>query len=189
VAGGAGAGVSARVRLASGLLCVALALGGCAGLGSDVDVPDHVDGPSLLSADDVQRQPAGSPQRTLFEWWRALQFDDAPEAAKYYASDLHMTAAKLDDILVIGSGILGLNARPRLVEVDPSGDTAAVRVLLETSDKEPNGRVDKKQTARAFYLVREAGTWKMADNRYLGRSADRIARLAAEARRRQQQGG
>jgi hypothetical protein len=180
--------VSARVKLAAGLLGLALLLGGCSGLGSDDEVPERVKGPSLLSKADVQAQPAGSPQRTLFEWWRALQFDDAPAAAQYYASDVRLTTDKLDKILSLGAPTLGLTGRPRVVETDTNGDVATVRVLLEDDEPQANGRIDKNQTARAFDLVREAGAWKMADNRYLARPADRVAEFAAEARRRVQEG-
>jgi hypothetical protein len=179
--------VSARAKLAAGLLGLAMLLGGCSGLGSDDEVPERVKGPSLLSEADVQGQPAGSPQRTLFEWWRALQFDDAPEAAKYYASDVDLTTAKLDQILSLGAPTLGLTGRPRVVDTDMNGDAATVRVLLESDDPQANGRIDKTQTARAFDLVREAGAWKMADNRYLARPAARVALFEAEARRRAQQ--
>jgi hypothetical protein len=176
------------VKLIAGLLGLTLLLGGCSGLGSDDEVPETVKGPALLSKADVEAQPAGSPQRALYEWWRALQFEEAPEAAKYYAGDVRMTPAKLDVILSLGAPTLGLNARPRLVETDVNGDAATVRVLLETAEQQPNGRVDKTQTARAFDLVHEAAGWKMADNRYLGRPAARVARFEAEARRRTQQG-
>ena len=40
---------------------------------------------------------------------------------------------------------------------------------LETVDRRPNGRRDRNRGARAFNLVREDGTWKLAENLYLDR--------------------
>jgi len=173
------------LRLATVLATVAFTVGaaGCAGLGSDEEVPERVTGPALVTKAQLARLAPDSPARVVFEWWRALQFDNAIAATKYYARDVGMTVDKLDRDLSLGASGLGLTARPRLVEVDENGDKATVLLLLEQLTPRPNGRVDKLQTARGFNMVRENGEWKLAENRYLARAA-RIQRFfSAEARR------
>lgn len=166
--------MSARCRAAGPVVLLALILlPGCGAFSSD-DVDARVDGPRLLTRAQVERQPVGSPQRTVFEWWRALQFDNALAAKRYYAESVGMTTARLDRQLAFGAGALTLDYRPRLVAVEEDGDRATVDVLLEYKKGNPNGRTDTLQIARAFNLVREGVKWKLAENLYL----ERRARLA-----------
>ena len=174
------------LRVVAVLAIIAFTVGaaGCYGLGSDEEVPERTTGPALVTKAQLAALEPGSPARVMFEWWRALQFDNAIAASRYYARDVGMTVDKLDRDLSLGAAGLGLTTRPRLVEVDEHGDKATVLVLLEQLTPRPNGRVDKVQTARAFNMVRENGEWKLAENRYVARQA-RIQRFfSAEARRR-----
>jgi hypothetical protein len=67
------------------------------------------------------------------------------------------------------------------VDVDESGDRAIVRLLLERRTKNPNGRIDREQKAQAFNLVRESGSWKLAENLFLGAIYQQYRDLAAAA--------
>jgi hypothetical protein len=173
-----------RRGILSVLLLAALALAGCGNLGSG-EVTERVRVPSLLAKEQVDRYPEGSPARVVFEWWRALQFDNSVAASRYYDRSLRLTPAKLDRQLKEGIRALGLDRRPRLVEVDEQGDSATVFLLLDASMRNPNGRVDVAGTARAFNLVREDGEWRLAENTYLERSA-RLSRSFAKALARRQ---
>jgi hypothetical protein len=167
------------------LSCLVIAVAaGCDVLGSD-DVPETVQGPELLTRAQVDRYPSGSPARAFLEWWRAMQFDNATVAARYYSEDLGMTAAKVDNQLRSGANPLGLNRRPRLVDVEIDGDEANVMVVLSSLTRNPNGRLDKVRTARGFNLVREGGSWKLAENLYIER-AIRVQKEFAEAIERSQ---
>lgn len=168
-------------RRASALLALgACALTGCAGIGGNDAVKQRTTGPELLSKAQVQHYPAGSPARTVFEWWRSIQFDNPVTAARYYSTALGVTPKTLESQLQFGAGAQNLNAKPKLVEVDENGNRATVMVLLQNTVRNPNGRVDTSQTARAFNLVREQGTWKLAENLYLERGA-RIQKAFARA--------
>ena len=166
-----------------------LALGACTlagcSFGGD-EVAERVQQPTLLSAAAVERQPAGSPARALFEWWRAMQFDDsrARRRATTPPRWAHARAARAP-ARRWPRGAFG--ARPRVVEVDESGDRATVSVLLESRTRNPNGRVDVLRVPRSFELVREDGDWRLADNRYLERAV-RDQESLAEALRDQQGG-
>jgi hypothetical protein len=159
--------VRGRSQIALGL--VALAVTGCGGFGGDDDVTERVVAPVLLTKAQVDRHPEGSPDRAFFEWWRALQFDNPLVAAHYYSRKLHISVAKLDKQLELGTSALGLDKRPRLVESDEDGDRATVLVMLESAEKNPNGRIDRRRAPRGFNLVRENGRWVMGENLYLGR--------------------
>lgn len=163
------------------------ALASCAGIGTDDSVKVRITGPALVTKKQLASLPEGSPARTVFEWWRTIQFDNPTLAARYYSRKLHITPLTIERQLEFGAASQNLNARPHLVGTDMQGDHATVNVLLENVASNPNGRVDKRQTARAFNLVREDGEWKLAENMYLERG-ERIQRAFARAARLQAQG-
>jgi hypothetical protein len=175
------------------LLAVAAVLGAGCGFGGDGEVTERVQQPALLTRTDVERQPVGSPQRTMLEWWRTLQFDNPIVAAGFYSRKLGITPSVLESQLQFGAGALGLVQRPKLVEVERHGNRAVVFALLENKSDNPNGRVDTVRTARSFNLVREGDKWKLAENLYLERQARiqrffrRAARSQADPPRRQAQ--
>lgn len=171
------------------LMLAALGLAGCGGLGSG-EVTERVRVPLVLTEDQVDRHPEGSPERVVFEWWRALQFDNSVAASRYYDSSLRMTPTRLARQLQYGTRPLGLNRRPRLVDVEEEeeGDRATVLLLLDDSKRNPNGRVDTDRIPRGFNLVRERGDWKLAENMYLESRARFIRSLAKAAARRQDDG-
>jgi hypothetical protein len=162
------------------LLALGLCLlpAGCS-FGGD-EVAQKVQGPALLSAASIGRLPAGSPERALFEWWRAMQFDNVAAATPQYARRAGVTDARLDAQL--SNAGRAFDARPRLVEVDRRGERATVSVLLELRTSNPNGRVDITRSARAFELVREGGRWRLADNRYLDGAVRQQRELARALR-------
>ena len=167
------------------LLVGLLLLSGCGALSSD-EVTRRMQEPLLLSRASVERQPPGTPQRTLFAWWRALQYADARAATRYYARSVGMTPGKLKRQLGLGAAALGLLGRPGLVDIEGDDRRATVMVVLETRTDNPNGRIDVTRTARSFDLVRTNGDWKLADNGYLRGAVQRLRRSIIEAARQQQ---
>jgi hypothetical protein len=159
----------------------AVVLSACGSLGRDA-VTESVKAPQVLTAEQTQRWPAGSPTRVTFEWWRALQYDNATDAARYYAKSVEITPQELDDQLRFGANALGLDRRPRLVEVDVRGNRATVLLMLETATVNPNGRKDIERTARGINLVREDGEWRLAENLYLSGRIRLLKALGAKAK-------
>ena len=142
----------------------------------------------LLSSREVARHPEGSPARSLFEWWRALQFNNAFVASRYYSRSLEITPSKLEYWLDLGPEALALSRRPKLVDVDEQGAEATVFVTLETRNRNPNGRIDITRDPRAFNLVRQHGEWKLAENLYLRRYARIQQAFRKEFEKRQSEG-
>jgi hypothetical protein len=171
------------------LACVttALVLGGCGNLGAGEET-DRVEQLQLLSAEDVARYPQDSPARAFLEWWRALQFGSAVNAASHFDSALKLTPARLQRQLDAGPDILALRARPRVVDVLRRGDRATVYVVFTEAERNPNGRADKVRTPRSFEVLREDGVWKLADNRYLTRAL-RAAKAFFEGGEEKQRSG
>jgi hypothetical protein len=176
------------VRRAPALIAVliASALAGCGAFGDD-PVTERVQQSGLVGKRQVERYPPGSSARAFFEWWRAIQYENAPVALEYYSPSVGMTLRKLDRQLSYGPGALGLSARPILVEADEQGDTATVLTLLESVVENPNGRADKVRRARAFNFVRENGDWKLSDNLFLDRQARQYLGFSAPLREQQQE--
>jgi hypothetical protein len=145
-------------------LATAAALVGCGSL----DPPrGRVEQPQLLTERDIERYPENSPGRVVLEWWRALQFDNASLAARYYARRLHVTPQSLERKLAVGPDVLGLKARFRVVDVIQQGRTATVLVLLTRALRHPNGRTDKVRSPHSFNVVEQGGKWRLSDNRYI----------------------
>lgn len=175
-------------RCAAALLVLTGLLGGCSF--SEDEPTERVSRPKLVTTAQVDRHPEGSPTRAFFEWWRSMQFDNPAQAARYYSRELGLTPLKLDKQLRYGTGALSLNQRPRVLEVDEDGDTATLFTVLESSTRNPNGRLDTVRSPRAFNLVREDGAWKLSDNMFIERGVrnQKIFARAVERAQREEQG-
>jgi hypothetical protein len=115
---------------------------------------------NLLSNADVNKAPAGSPERALFNWCQAVQFGDVSAVLRLTAPATLAslpTGALEHAILTIGSEL----GRPKPVETRISGNVATIRVLLLLY---PAG----KSTAflalpTTFTLTHTRGAWRMDD--------------------------
>ena len=176
-------------RLPAISACIAVLLWtGCGGFGDD-EVTERVQRSATLSKAQVERHPEGSPERAFFEWWRALQYDNARVAARYYARSVGVSATEARPHPPEGRTGARARRRPRLVEADVQGDRAVVLTRLEVEEENANGRVDVRQQARAFNLAREGGEWVLAENDYLDRSVRIEDTFRREFERQQQQPG
>ena len=156
----------------------------CGDLGAGEET-DRVDQLQLVRKQDIARYPVGSPERTFLEWWRALQFRSGAGAAPHYAASLDLTPRELQRQLDGDVGVLGLDARPRVVDVIRADDRATLLALFTAAARNPNGRADKTRQPRSFQMVRESGGWKLADNRYVTRSLQ-AARIFLEGGKERQ---
>jgi hypothetical protein len=170
-----------------GLVVLVVVLGGCGDLGTGAQT-ERVRQPQVVRKSDIVRHPEGSPARVFMEWWRALQFASASNAVRLYADGVKVNQERLQRHLEASAGVLGLRARPRVVDVTTRGDTATVFALFTDAELNPNGRVDKAGTPRAFDLVREGGDWKIADNRYIARTLHQARVFIEQGSKRQQPG-
>ena len=157
-----------KTALLPALLAVVV-LAGCGELG---ELSGRIEQPQIVTREQLARYPAGSPERTVLLWWRALQFNSPELAARYYSRDLKLTTADLEEQLKLGPDFLDLKAGLRMVGTDESGDTATILALRRRVLQYPNGRADEVRVPMAFNLRREGGEWKLANNRYIDRALE-----------------
>jgi hypothetical protein len=163
--------MSNKTALLPTLLAVA-ALAGCGELG---ELSGRIEQPQIVTKQQLARYPADSPEHTVLAWWRALQFNSPELASRYYSRDLKLTTAKLEEQLKLGPDFLDLKAGLRLVDVDEKGSSATVLALRDRVLQYPNKRIDRVRVPMAFNLRREAGHWRLANNRYIDRALENAA--------------
>jgi hypothetical protein len=83
----------------------------------------------LLSSEDVQDQPAGSPQRALVEAWRALQFRDAEAVLARVTGPSVRPRPGLDQ-RVVAFGAYAVDVRPKILDASLERRRASLRVQL-----------------------------------------------------------
>ena len=147
------------------LLGLALVLGGCGGGGrlEALEAPGAAD--QVLTHADVERQPEGSPERALFDWWRAAQYSNLPRYLEAFSTDVRTELEQGEarrELRRFADAIR--SARPELVETEVAGDRATVstRVVF----RQPIGLTRYITTVRpqAFELTRENGRWVLVDD-------------------------
>jgi hypothetical protein len=173
-------------------------LAGCGSSGNDTSsssvppLPQARDlSAMVLTSDDVNRAPAGSPNRTLLTWWRAVQFRDIPSAKQEYANgvdvgDLEHQIASLSPPLSA--------SRPSVVDTSETGNAAKLYVIVQTlplgaTGAVRGGRTRAVETPVVFRLVKQGDTWKLADNSYLDQRTRAQDAAAKAARASQGSGG
>ncbi|HRC62676.1 MAG: hypothetical protein K1X87_02920 [Dehalococcoidia bacterium] len=114
---------------------------------------------SLRSGED--ELPAGTPERTVQLYLKAVEDHDATEAFSYLAPSLSARCASFprEEITQRGSSSI----RATLDEVRVDGDRATVRVgLSETFGNAPFGTSDPKQSL-TFELQQIEGQWRFTE--------------------------
>ena len=141
-------------RLAVLLMPLALAAG-CGG--DDSREVRYLNSPPLVSQEQVERYPEGSPGRTVFEWMRAVAFSDATTAARLQHPPKPMTPLQLARLreLPLVQLIVDRVKKPRIDTVEQSGRRATVVGGVTSVDRKI-GKVTYD-----FKLERIRGDWKI----------------------------
>lgn len=151
--------------------CAALLAAGC---GSEP--PATVSGSDLVVPLSVIRQlPAGSPQRALLAWWRALQSGDLARVRAALPRGTEGVLASFP-----ARGFLGV--RLSIVDVERRGRHAVV--YAEMVVRRPIGTTRLAPAARipqAFALALRDGRWRLRDAYPLDRLAHAVLRSIARA--------
>jgi hypothetical protein len=127
---------------------------------------------TLITDADVEATPQGSPERTVFEFFQAVQFQDieairplATREARRELGGPGLAAA----VTVVGPAI----GKPQLFDTRRTGDRATVRLLVLGFAP---GR-DKPATSvpATFVLSLRKGVWQLASLKYLETTGNTIA--------------
>jgi hypothetical protein len=139
---------------------------------------------ALLRAEDVRRLPPGSPERTVFEWWRLMQFRQAADALKLFAPDVRAQLLRTNyaEAAVTDFGPSLTHLQPRVMSVDRGARHAVVYLSVLSKQK-----IGSKVTRQAvdylgLALDRFGNRWLLSDSSYFRvRSQSlRVARQRAE---------
>jgi hypothetical protein len=173
--------VSSRKACATMLLIAVLGITGCGELGTTWK-GDRLVRPHAVSSVEVQRYPAGSPERAFLLWFSALQRMDAASYARWFAPSLAVDAAAVRRFWRAQPA--RIDASPQVTDVVRRGRTATVYVRLTTRYAAPNGRTIVFRGIDGVSFVLGRGGWRLADplvtSRLLAAQGAQRRRIASE---------
>lgn len=173
-----------RLGLTSTFAVLAVALaGGCGG--SSHATSTHATPavgappPNVVSTQQIDAYPAGSPARALLEFWQAIQFSDVESARKLVAPSARQFASPrfTNMVQTIGDDIPGL----KILNTRTDGANASVRVylLFYASD-----RSVAASSPQSFALRRGASGYQLSDLSYFTHTEQTILAAKRRASRR-----
>ncbi|MEN3340789.1 MAG: hypothetical protein V7644_193 [Actinomycetota bacterium] len=161
-----------RVRLRRCTLAVVpllvLAAGGC---GNGTQKPQALPGAAQqpLTRTDVDRYPAGTPQRALLHWWRDAQYvnlagylDDFQPA---FRRVLRQDRKTLRGLAWFAGSIRP--ARPTIQNIEVRGNTATIYTRVAYRTPVGLSRFVTSTAPQAFVLVRRRGRWLLHDDNFV----------------------
>lgn len=111
--------------------------------------------PAAITLAQVRRAPAGTPRRTVLEWWRDVQLNEPARARSLYVDP-----PTYPDLAGQFNFVAGwLDGSVRIAETQMEGDVAVLSVRWRRPDGEA-----RTVTMR---LEEEGGRWKLLDARFL----------------------
>jgi hypothetical protein len=126
-----------------------------------------------VTAADIQRWPAGSPEQTLMIWWRAIQYNDLTDylnllSGPVFLQRTHDNKARTELPPVSGSLV---RSKPEITNVEITGTTATV--ITQIATREPVGTTAfvVNRSPQAFAMVKDQGVWRLADDLYVENQA------------------
>ena len=131
----------------------------------------------LLPLSAVRHLPAGSPQRSLLAWWRALQSGDRAGVRAALPRGAEGALANLPALASVG-----VRLRPSIVDVERHGRRAVV--YTEMVVRRPIGTPRLAPAVRipqAFALERRGGRWRLRDAYPLDRLVRAVLRTITRA--------
>ncbi len=137
-------------------LCAAV-LAGC---GDNKGQTRYLNHPRVISQNQVDSLPAGSPERAAIEWGRAVVFADAVGAARLYDPALHVRASALPARLKTVESAVSAFRSVRVADVtrlSPRRAKVVADVTGSTGNPGEEGHI-----LLTFPMKRVNGEWKLA---------------------------
>jgi hypothetical protein len=128
-------------------------------------------GESLVTNVDIERAPAGSPQRALLEWFQAVQFVDI-EHARVYVAPSAMPEGLLPRFAAAVRAVGSALGRPRVLRVDNDGGTADVVTRVKAFV--PRNTMPVSSDLESFPMRAVEGRWLLRNLDYLFAAAGAI---------------
>jgi hypothetical protein len=163
-----------RHVLHAALVLVLLILPACGDLGGDRKGVQPLPA-ERVAADAVQRYATGTPERTVLEWFRALQGREARRAAAFYSAALAVDEQQIARERRTAGRFFERFSMLGVVDVWRSADRATVFTEIAARWAAPNGRGQEVRRPQAFTLVREDDGWRLADDLFLDTARELVA--------------
>jgi hypothetical protein len=151
-------------------LLSALALTGCGGT-SNADSSTTTS--AYVTTHDLSQYKPGTPERTVLEWWKAVQFGNTTLAHRYYAPELGPPVAVLQGELATASN--QFTGIPTFHSAEVQGDKATLYFFAARPGSSSPAR------AASVNLIKQNGHWVLADDQLLAQVVERVK--AAEKQR------
>jgi len=115
----------------------------------------------------------GSPERTVLEWWRHVQYHNPDGAYDLYSDDADVSRDDVErQITFAASSFVGA---PEIADVDRDGELATVYMTVQ-----PPGS-DSPPRPLSANLREEGSSWRLRDNALMQQQVGRVARARASA--------
>lgn len=140
----------------------------------------------LVTSQEIQRLPPGSPGRVLLRWWRAIQYQDLPEYLDLLSSQLRQQPGLENQVrneLPLAAGSV-IPAQPELKSTEITGDAATLYTQIVTRHVVGTTRYIETRTPQPFRMVKERGGWRLRDDQFVEATADAYSRLVQRAEKR-----
>lgn len=122
----------------------------------------------LVSRGEVAAQPAGSPQRALFAWWRNAQYVNGPAFSRAFVPTLQANLLARKDLAAeltyFGRSIR--SAKPKILYVDAGKSSATIFTKLAFRQAIGSKRFVTNTVPQAFTFSRARGRWLLADSTF-----------------------
>ena len=113
----------------------------------------------------VELEPLGTPARTVLDWFAVMRRSDSVAAARLYAPRARVTPEiiRLERSNAAGRSFFARVQPPRVLDVSMTKQRATVFTELDVRWVSPEKRTVVSTQPQAFELVRNGGSWKLAD--------------------------
>lgn len=138
---------------------------------------------NIVSDADIGRYGKGTPERTLLEWFQAVQYKDAIGAAQLVDARTLRRVGPIrfrSAVLTVGSAL----GKPAIVDLRPSPDGKQVSVRLLVEGFSPGTTEPVSSIPTSFHMVNK-GKWRLADVNYLTEAGDALAAARQREARKQ----
>ena len=171
-----------RVGLALALL-LTLVVAGC-GSGHAQPQDLSLTAQQLVSQSEIDRLPAGTPQRLLLEWWRDIQYANlAGYVSAFQPSMQHELRRdpKTNRALQWFAGSIRA-ARPAIVSIAQRDATTTIYTTIKWRTAIGTKRYVTTSRPQAFVLVRLGGAWRLYDDSFVQASLPKNLQRASSGR-------
>jgi hypothetical protein len=157
-------GLGAAILVAAGLL-------GCGSGSGGSDSISTVG--NYVAANDLSQYKPGTPQRTVLQWWKAVQFGNPSLAHSYYAPGTGPGLRNLQRELAAASN--QFSGIPTFHSADIHKGRATLYFFVTHPDSSSAPR------PVSINLVNKGGEWGLADDQLLSQVVERVNRAQAPA--------